>query len=192
MKRVLIILMIALVSSFVCKAQLCYQSPNAPNVQVTVVSGGIMIDIDGGSSMMLFPQGFLSSYMYYASDGVSALFTMDLTSMLLYIGGQTYQYTVVAATTTTPMPGFNYPAVPPSTVPPTYYDNGPSEADRAYYRSEIRQLRYKIRDAERTLRRYERYAERDPSISSMQLVQSQRRLIRTYYDRLEWLESQLY
>ena len=174
MKRVLIILMIALVSSFACKAQLCYQSPNAPDVQVTVVSGGIMIDIDGGSSMMLFPQGFLSSYMYYASDGVSALFTMDLTSMLLYIGGQTYQYTVVAATTTTPMPGFNYPAVPPSTVPPT------------------RQLRYKIRDAERTLRRYERYAERDPSISSMQLVQSQRRLIRTYYDRLEWLESQLY
>ncbi len=142
--------------------------------------------------MMLFPQGFLSNYMYYAYGGVNALFTIDLTSMLLYVGGQTYQYTVVAAPPSSSAPGFNYPITPPATVPQQYYDPGPSEADRAYYRSEIRQLRYKIREAERSLRRYERDNERDPSISSMQLVQSQRRLIRTYYDRLEWLESQLY
>ena len=39
---------------------------------------------------------------------------------------------------------------------------------------------------------YERNMRRDPSISSSQLVQSQRRLIDTYYERLHWLESQLY
>ena len=194
MKKLLITIIIAVATICACQAQLRYQCQNAPDAEVTVVSGGVMIDIDNGAAtLMLFPQGFLSSYMYYAATGVSALFTSDLTSMLLYVGGQTYQYTLTAAPANA-SPGFNYPPVPaPVYTPPAGgYDYSPSEADKAYYRNEIRELRYKIKDAERSLRMYERNMRRDPSISSSQLVQSQRRLIDTYYERLYWLESQLY
>ena len=191
MKKFVIAMIIAAAAFVAGNAQLRYQCQGAPEVAVTVVSGGIMINVDGGSStVMLYPQGFLSCYMYYIGDGVSALFTSDLASMLLSVGGQTYQYMLTVSATPV-SPGFNYPPVP--VAPPAgTYDNTPSEADKAYYRNEIRQLRYKIRDAERSLRMYERSMRRDPSITSSQLVQSQRRLIDTYYERLYWLESQLY
>ena len=191
MKKFLISLVLLVATTFVGMGQLLYQSFNAPDATVTVVQGGIMVQLDGStSSIMLYPQGFLSCYMYYASNDVNALFTADLSSMLLYVGGQTYQYTLTV-TPASGVPGFNYPPVPsPGYVPPA--DNGVSEADRAYYCSQIKELRYKIRDAERSLRRYERSDRENPSISSMQLVQSQRRLISTYRERLQWLESQLY
>lgn len=192
MKKSILAILLAIAMSISCYSQSRYQSPNAPDVEVSVISGGIMVDIDDGTSIVLYPQGFLSCYMYYAYGNVSALFTADLSSMLLYVNGQTYQYTL-SSTTPTSSPGFNYPAIPtPATPPPAYYDNYRSDADRAYYRSQIKEMEYKIRDAERSLRMYERMNRKDPSISSMQLVQSQRSLIRTYYERLQWLESQVY
>ena len=92
MKRFLIAILLLMVAFIATKAQLRYQCQGAPEVEVTVVSGGVMVDIDGASSaIMLYPQGFLSCYMYYIGNGISALFTSDLTSMLLSVGGSTYQ-----------------------------------------------------------------------------------------------------
>ncbi len=199
MKKLLFSIIAMLGISINCNSQLLYYSDNAPNANVTVASGCIVVSIDGVSSMVLFPQGFSGNYMHYSEAGIDVLFSPDLTTMLLNIGGQAYQYTLSAPLVTTPAAPPAYPVSPVYPVTPYYnyypqYNNYSdiNDADRAYYEAEIRQLKRRIRDAERSLRRYERANRRDPSISSSQLVQSQRRLIHTYYERLRWLESQLY
>lgn len=55
----------------------------------------------------------------------------------------------------------------------------------------IRQLEWRIRDAERSLRKYEEWNRKNPSISSSQLISSQRRLIRTYQDQIQDLIRQM-
>lgn len=203
MKKLLISIIAMLGISINCNSQLLYYSDNAPNANVTVASGCIVVSIDSVSSMVLFPRGFNNNYMHYSEAGIDMFFSTDLTTMFLNMGGQTYQYTLSVPLVTTPVTPVTpvtppvYPISPATPIvpyynygmPDNYYDN---DADKAYYKAEIRQLKRRIRDAERSLRRYERYNQRHPSISSSQLVQSQRRLIRTYYERLQWLESQLY
>ncbi len=73
-------------------------------------------------------------------------------------------------------------------VRPDPYDNQrDSYYDNMLIQEEIRQLEYKIRDARRSLRMYERWNEKDPSISTSQLVIAQWRLIRTYEERIQQL-----
>ena len=201
MKKLIISIIAMLGISMNCNSQLLYYSDNAPNVNVTVAPSCIVVSIDGVSSMVLFPQGFSNNYMHYSEAGIDILFSTDLTTMFLNMGGQTYQYTLSMPIYTAPAAPATYPTLPTFPTCPAvpyynygtpdnyYYDNSD---DKAYYRAEIRELKRRIRDAERSLHRYERYNRRDPSITSSQLVQSQRRLINTYYERLRWLESQLY
>ena len=59
-------------------------------------------------------------------------------------------------------------------------------------RERIRQLEWKLRDAEESLRKYEEWNRKDPSISGGQLVNSQRRLIRTYRNQIQDLMRQLH
>ncbi len=79
---------------------------------------------------------------------------------------------------------------------PTYnvsYDNSSSSSgDYLVIRERIRQLEWKLRDAEESLRKYEEWNRKDPSISGGQLVNSQRRLIRTYRDQIQDLIRQLH
>ena len=192
MKKLLFSIIAMLGIGINCNSQLLYYSDNAPNANVSVASGCIVVSIDGVSSMVLFPQGFNGNYMHYSEAGIDVMFSYDLTTMLLNIGGQTYQYTLSAPLVTTPAAPPAHPATPYYNYYQQYNNYSDiNESDRAYYEAEIRQLKRRIRDAERSLRRYERANRRDPSISSSQLVQTQRSLIRTYYERLHWLESQL-
>lgn len=73
------------------------------------------------------------------------------------------------------------------------YDNSfnNSSNNNMVIREQIRQLESKIRDAERSLRQYEEWNRKDPSISNSQLVNSQRQLIRTYQDRIQQLIRQM-
>ena len=79
---------------------------------------------------------------------------------------------------------------------PTYnvsYDNSSSSSgDYLVIRERIRQLEWKLRDAEESLRKYEEWNRKDPSISGGQLVNSQRRLIRTYRNQIQDLMRQLH
>lgn len=73
------------------------------------------------------------------------------------------------------------------------YDNysDDSSSDNLVVREQIRQLESKIRDAERSLRQYEESNRRNPSISGSQLINSQKRLIQTYEDRIQQLMRQM-
>lgn len=79
---------------------------------------------------------------------------------------------------------------------PTYnvpYDNSSSSSGNdLVIRERIRQLEWKLRDAEESLRKYEEWNRKDPSISGGQLVNSQRRLIRTYREQIQDLMRQLH
>lgn len=81
-----------------------------------------------------------------------------------------------------PVPVYNSP-----------YDNysEDSYSDNLMVREQIRQLESKIRDAERSLRQYEESNRRNPSISGSQLINSQKRLIQTYEDRIQQLMRQM-
>lgn len=76
----------------------------------------------------------------------------------------------------------------PDYTPSTGGDN----SKRAYYRSEIDQLECKIRDAERSLRSYERSYEKNPTVTGSMLIREQQKLIQIYQDRILWLRSQMY
>lgn len=73
------------------------------------------------------------------------------------------------------------------------YDNysDDSYSNNLVVREQIRQLESKIRDAERSLRQYEERNRQNPSISNTQLINSQRRLINTYEDRIQQLMRQI-
>lgn len=76
----------------------------------------------------------------------------------------------------------------------TPYDNslsGSSSSDNLVIQERIRQLEWKLRDAERSLRQYEEWNRKNPSISGSQLVSSQRRLIRTYQEQIQDLLRQM-
>ena len=88
-----------------------------------------------------------------------------------------------------------YWAFQPVPTYPTYdvpYDNSSSSGNDLVIRERIRQLEWKLRDAEESLRKYEEWNRKDPSISGGQLVNSQRRLIRTYREQIQELLRQLH
>lgn len=68
----------------------------------------------------------------------------------------------------------------------------PEPAGEAYLKTRIRQLRYKLKEARRSLRLYERMNDKNPSVSGGMLVTEQYRLVRTYENQLYELERQLY
>lgn len=77
-------------------------------------------------------------------------------------------------------------------VPYSNPSSAESSSHNLVIQERIRQLEWKIRDAERSLRKYEEWNRKNPSISSSQLVNSQRRLIRTYQEQIQELMRQLY
>lgn len=81
----------------------------------------------------------------------------------------------------------------PVSISNSPYDNSSnnSSGNNMVIREQIRQLESKIQDAERSLRLYEEWNRKDPSISNSQLVNSQRQLIRTYQDRIQQLIQQM-
>ncbi len=81
-----------------------------------------------------------------------------------------------------PAPSYNIP-----------YDDSSAESvsNNLVIQEKIRQLEWKIRDAERSLHKYEEWNQKNPSISGSQLISSQRRLIRTYQDQIQDLIRQI-
>lgn len=81
----------------------------------------------------------------------------------------------------------------PTPVYNSPYDNSSnkSSGNNIVIQEQIRQLESKIRDAERSLRLYEEWNRKNPSISNSQLINSQRQLIRTYQDRIQQLIRQI-
>lgn len=69
--------------------------------------------------------------------------------------------------------------------------NNNSTRNNLVIQEQIRQLESKIRDAERSLRLYEKWNDKNPSISNTQLINAQRQLIRTYQDRIQQLIRQI-
>lgn len=120
--------------------------------------------------------------MFYSCVNANVTFTLNMQSMIITTNGQNYPYTLSKME--------NAPNVP---YDPNYNIPSPNNggSNRAYCEAEIRQLEYKIKDAERSLKLYEEWNRKDPSISNSQLVSSQRRLIRTYQDRIQELIRQM-
>ena len=75
MKKLLISIIAMLGISINCNSQLLYYSDNAPNANVTVASGCIVVSIDSVSSMVLFPRGFNNNYMHYSEAGIDMFFS---------------------------------------------------------------------------------------------------------------------
>lgn len=74
------------------------------------------------------------------------------------------------------------------------YDNSSSSSsssNNSVLQERIRQLEWKLQDAEKSLRKYEEWNRKNPSISGSQLVNSQRRLIRTYQEQIQDLLRQM-
>lgn len=71
---------------------------------------------------------------------------------------------------------------------PYYKDN----SNKAGIRARISELEYKLRDAERSLRSYERSNEKNPSATGLMLVIQQQKLIQTYRDQITSLTAELY
>lgn len=158
-----------------------YESDNAPTAAVTVVPTGIVLQLEGGNPVTFSPMGMNNQFMFYSCGNANVTFTLNMQSMVITMNGQNYPYTLSKMENAT-----NVPYNPNYTPSP-----GGNSSNRAYCEAEIRQLEYKIRDAERSLRLYEKWNEKDPSISNSQLVSSQRRLIRTYQDRIQELIRQM-
>ena len=110
MKKFLTFILVVLATFAAGRAQMRYQSQNAPDVEVTLVSGGVVINLDGTSNVVLFSQGYLGNYIYFADSEVNALFTADYSLMLLYVDGQTYSYALTsgAKPVSSDTPGFKY------------------------------------------------------------------------------------
>ena len=186
MRNFILSIVLLILSVTVSAQALRYEGDNLPDAQVSLVPNGLMLVVEGGvQPLFLSPRGMDYYYMYYATPGVSLVFTIDLRSMVLTMGGRRFNYTLSKEQ---PDLQLVVPDVAPTvpSVPPSNSHN------RYYYESEIRRVESLLREARRSLRKYERYNERNPSISGMMLVQSQLRLIHTYEDRLEWLHEQLY
>ena len=81
---------------------------------------------------------------------------------------------------------WDFQPVPAYVAPNTnMYDYDNSASDNLVDMERIRQLESKKRDAERSLRMYEQWNEENPSVSNSQLINSTKRLIRTYENQIQ-------
>lgn len=177
MKKILLLCILVCLSVCVNAQTAYYESASGPTAAVTVVPTGIVLQLEGGNPVTFSPMGMNNQFMFYSCGNANVTFTLNMQSMVITMNGQNYPYTLSKMQNTTnpdykPLPSGN-------------------SSNRAYCEAEIRQLEYKIRDAERSLRLYEEWNRKDPSISNSQLVSSQRRLIRTYQDRIQELIRQM-
>lgn len=174
MKKILLLSILVCLSVYVNAQTAYYESDSGPTAAVTVVPTGIVLQLEGGNPVTFSPMGMNNQFMFYSCGNANVTFTLNMQSMVITTNGQNYPYTLskMENTINNPLP------------------SGGS-SNRAYCEAEIRQLEYKIRDAERSLRLYEEWNRKDPSISNSQLVSSQRRLIRTYQDRIQELIRQM-
>lgn len=67
-----------------------------------------------------------------------------------------------------------------------------NNSNKAGIRARISELEYKLKDAERSLRNYERSNEKNPSATGMMLIIEQQKLIQTYRDQISSLMAELY
>lgn len=84
----------------------------------------------------------------------------------------------------------------PSTGFNPFYNNNSSNSSSSasnnlVLQERIRQLERKLEDAESSLRKYQEWNRQNPSISGSQLIDSQRRLMRTYQDQIQELRRQM-
>lgn len=181
MKKILLLCILVCLSVCVNAQTAYYESDSGPTAAVTVVPTGIVLQLEGGNPVTFSPMGMNNQFMFYSCGNANVTFTLNMQSMVITMNGQNYPYTLSKMQNTTNVPyNPSYEQVPSG-----------SSSNRAYCEAEIRQLEYKIRDAERSLRLYEEWNRKDPSISNSQLVSSQRRLIKTYQDRIQELIRQM-
>lgn len=75
---------------------------------------------------------------------------------------------------------------------PVAPNNNTNNSNKATIRARISELEYKLKDAERSLRDYEKRNDKNPTVTGMMLINEQRKLIRTYQEQIISLTSQLY
>lgn len=83
-------------------------------------------------------------------------------------------------------------AANPNIAVPDYIPDQRDYSNKATIRARISELEYKLKDAERSLRSYERSNEKNPSTTGMMLIMEQQKLIRTYRDQISSLTAELY
>lgn len=83
-------------------------------------------------------------------------------------------------------------AANPNIAVPDYIPDQRDYSNKATIRARISELEYKLKDAERSLRSYERSNEKNPSATGMMLIMEQQKLIRTYRDQISSLTAELY
>lgn len=181
MKNGLLFLALVLLPVYICAQTVYYKSDSAPAATMTVVPTGIILQLEGEQPVAFSPRGMNNQFMFYSCGNANATFTLDLQSMVISINGQNYQYTCSGTTGNTVNLPFNS----------GYSSPDRDSSNKAYYQTEIEQLEYKIRDAERSLEFYKESNAKNPTISGGLLISEQQKLIRTYQNRISWLRSQL-
>lgn len=83
-------------------------------------------------------------------------------------------------------------ATNPNVVVPVYTPDQRNDSNKAGIRARISELEYKLKDAERSLRSYERRNDKNPSATGMMLIIEQQKLIQTYRDQIRSLTAELY
>lgn len=83
-------------------------------------------------------------------------------------------------------------ATNPDVGVPDYIPDHRDNSNKASIRARISELEYKLKDAERSLRSYERSNEKNPSATGMMLIMQQQKLIQTYRDQISSLTADLY
>lgn len=83
-------------------------------------------------------------------------------------------------------------ATNPNAVVPDYTPDQRNYSNKAVIRARISELEYKLKDAERSLRSYERSNNKNPSATGMMLIIEQQKLIQTYRDQIRSLTAELY
>lgn len=163
---------------------LFYRGRGGSAVSITLTADGIVLQ-SGYATFYMQPQPFNPHAFRYSTSGLEVTISFDLLNMtLLTADGMCRFYRLSDIT------GYPQGYVQPFSSPGWNYDC-PGSHSRSYILSQIREMKHKIRDARRSLRMYKRMYRHDPSISGMMLIIEQQKLIQTYEDRLQWLESQL-
>lgn len=80
----------------------------------------------------------------------------------------------------------------PNIAVPDYIPDQRDYSNKATIRARISELEYKLKDAERSLRSYERSNEKNPSATGMMLIMEQQKLIQTYRNQIRSLTADLY
>lgn len=83
-------------------------------------------------------------------------------------------------------------AANPNIAVPDYIPDQRDYSNKATIRARISELEYKLKDAERSLRSYERSNEKNPSATGMMLIMEQQKLIQTYRNQIRSLTADLY